>query len=470
MLKDQVTGTLAQKASGMLGESEDGITKALGGGFPAILGSMISKGSSDEGAGGLLESISGFDGGMLDNIGSMFGGSDSSAVDSLMGKGGGVLDMLMGDKLGGVVDLISKVGGIGKSSSGSLLKMAAPFLMSMVGKQIAGKGIGGLMDLLKGQKEHVSAAMPSGMGSMLGLGSLLGGAKDMIGGVADAGAKLAGGAVDTAGNVVKGAGKVAAGAVGTAGNVVKGAGGAVTGASAAIADKAGPKGGFLKWLIPLVLLGALAYYLSTTEACAGVPGAETINEMGDKAKGAMEDAGGMVKDGASAVGDAAVSAGSAVGSALGAAFDNVDAAAKKALDGISFAANSAGANIMAFIDGGAKDGDGTFRFNNLTFATGSAAIQGESGVEVDNLAAILKAYPGINAEIQGHTDNVGNPENNKALSQARAESVKARLVDRGIDASRLTATGYGDAQPTASNETAEGKQENRRVEVKISQG
>ena len=106
-------------------------------------------------------------------------------------------------------------------------------------------------------------------------------------------------------------------------------------------------------------------------------------------------------------------------------------------------------------------------FKNLTFATGSAKIDAKSAVEVDNLASILKAYPGVNIAINGYTDNTGDAAKNKQLSEARAQAVQARLLVQGISADRMKAAGHGDANPVASNDTEEGRAQNRRIEVEI---
>jgi outer membrane protein OmpA-like peptidoglycan-associated protein len=78
-------------------------------------------------------------------------------------------------------------------------------------------------------------------------------------------------------------------------------------------------------------------------------------------------------------------------------------------------------------------------------------------------------YPDVKMSIAGHTDNTGKPEKNQSLSVARAESVKKYLVSKGVNESRLTATGFGQDQPIADNTTASGKAKNRRVEFKVSQ-
>jgi len=79
----------------------------------------------------------------------------------------------------------------------------------------------------------------------------------------------------------------------------------------------------------------------------------------------------------------------------------------------------------------------------------------------------MQSNPTMRMEISGHTDNTGSLKVNTKLSQSRAESVVDWLVERGIDASRLDAKGYAFDQPIASNDTAEGRQQNRRVEFKI---
>lgn len=104
----------------------------------------------------------------------------------------------------------------------------------------------------------------------------------------------------------------------------------------------------------------------------------------------------------------------------------------------------------------------------VEFDVNRATIKPVSDSLLDEVAQTLKDYPEIlKIEIQGHTDNTGNAANNKRLSQQRAESVQAAMVSRGVEATRMTAVGYGQDVPIDSNDTAEGKQKNRRVQFKI---
>lgn len=108
-----------------------------------------------------------------------------------------------------------------------------------------------------------------------------------------------------------------------------------------------------------------------------------------------------------------------------------------------------------------------FEFSNVRFRTGSAAIDPATYPALDSLARFLRAS-GARVEIAGHTDNVGNASANRILSQRRADSVKRHLISRlRIPASQLTAKGYGQQLPKADNITAEGRAQNRRVEITV---
>ena len=95
------------------------------------------------------------------------------------------------------------------------------------------------------------------------------------------------------------------------------------------------------------------------------------------------------------------------------------------------------------------------------------STKGTSATTLDKLAAIFNEYPKSNILIEGHTDSAGSEEYNWGLSQKRAESVTAYLQNQGISPSRFTTKWYGETQPRATNETAEGKAKNRRVELAI---
>lgn len=109
---------------------------------------------------------------------------------------------------------------------------------------------------------------------------------------------------------------------------------------------------------------------------------------------------------------------------------------------------------------------GSVALRGIQFDTGKATITAESAETLAQVGELLKSDAGLKLEIQGHTDNVGNQAANLKLSQDRAASVKAYLVTNfGIAGDRLTAAGFGDSKPVADNASAEGRAQNRRVEL-----
>lgn len=109
---------------------------------------------------------------------------------------------------------------------------------------------------------------------------------------------------------------------------------------------------------------------------------------------------------------------------------------------------------------------GRWATQGILFATGKAALQPESRPVLKEIATTLKEHADLRILIEGHTDNVGAPASNLTLSDARAAAVKAALVvDFGIAAERISTRGFGDTRPALPNATAEGRAQNRRVEV-----
>lgn len=104
---------------------------------------------------------------------------------------------------------------------------------------------------------------------------------------------------------------------------------------------------------------------------------------------------------------------------------------------------------------------------NILFATNSFDLRQESFVELNKLKQYLILNPTLVIEISGHTDNIGDATKNQILSENRSKSVYNFLIENGIKAERLIYKGYGQTQPTTSNETEEGRQENRRTEIRI---
>jgi OmpA-OmpF porin, OOP family len=418
LVKDQLTGAAMSKISEFLGESESGTTSAIGAALPTLLGGVMEKASTTEGAGSIMNLLKdgNHDGGILSNLGGLLGSGDG--ISSLLGGGSGILSAILGPKVGGIVDLIASVSGIKKSSSSSLLSLAAPLLMGVIGKQVSSQGLGvsGLASMLMGQKDAVKAALPAGAGSLLNLGGL----GDFLG---DAKSSVTGAASGAASRVTEEIEEASAGGF-----------------------------NFWPWLIGAALLAAAAYFW---KGCS---------KPNVDASAATE----MIDSTASAMGD---SASAAIGDMADSAASTVAAFTKKLSSGFELKGNGNGieSQLIGFIEDASKPVDKTswFNFDNILFDTGKSTIKAESQAQIQNIAEILKAYPKVALKVGGYTDNIGSEASNQKLSAARAEAVKAAIVALGIDAKRLETEGYGSQHPVASNDTEEGRKQNRRMAARV---
>jgi outer membrane protein OmpA-like peptidoglycan-associated protein len=116
------------------------------------------------------------------------------------------------------------------------------------------------------------------------------------------------------------------------------------------------------------------------------------------------------------------------------------------------------ANCQSAVSAAVKTGD-------IRFQTARATLADSSRAALDRLASAIKMCPGVRLKIEGHTDSEGTNENNQTLSESRAKAVAQYLSAAGIDSNRVTSIGYGEDKPIASNDTAEGKAKNRRIEL-----
>ncbi|MGD1844524.1 MAG: OmpA family protein [Salibacteraceae bacterium] len=104
---------------------------------------------------------------------------------------------------------------------------------------------------------------------------------------------------------------------------------------------------------------------------------------------------------------------------------------------------------------------------NIFFDSGKSDLRPESTIELTNVYELMKDNPTLKVEISGHTDNVGSNNANQSLSELRAQAVVNYLLELGITTDRMSFKGYGETAPIATNDTEEGRQENRRTEFKV---
>jgi hypothetical protein len=174
LAKQYITPDVIDKLAAFTGETPAATSKAMAGAAPALLAGMLN---TAQGSGGVSQLLAlfqqgKFDGGMLGNLAGAFSGG---SADSLLKVGTPLLSSLFGARSNALTDMLASFSGVKRSSSASLLALAAPFVMSLVGKQLASSGgvnANSLQNLLSSQRGAVASAAPPGLAQALGLGDL----------------------------------------------------------------------------------------------------------------------------------------------------------------------------------------------------------------------------------------------------------------------------------------------------------
>lgn len=147
--------------------------------------------------------------------------------------------------------------------------------------------------------------------------------------------------------------------------------------------------------------------------------------------------------------------GGLTGAAVGSYMDKQEDELRQQLQGTGVSVTRSGDELILNMPG------------NITFATDSSALNPSFHEVLNSVVLILKKFDKTLIEVAGHTDSTGSAEYNKKLSWQRAQSVANYLIDQGVDPQRIITVGHGEERPIASNKTADGRQQNRRVELTL---
>lgn len=247
LITSQLGGPALGQLGALLGEDNNKTESALGAAIPGLLNGITGSAQADGGA-SLFNAVKDQDDSLLDNIGGLLTGGNSSNV---MQQGSGILGSLLGSgATGGLASAISAFTGIGGKSSSGLMGILTPIILGLIKRKLFGGGgfnqnAGGLLSLLDSQKSNVQAAMPSGFADQLKTSGFMDQMASFGGNVSSAASNTVSNIGDAAGNAAAGVGNAAS----NAGNA------AATGAG----NAASAGGGFLRKLLPIAALIAIAF-------------------------------------------------------------------------------------------------------------------------------------------------------------------------------------------------------------------
>ncbi|WP_316751133.1 OmpA family protein [Pedobacter gandavensis] len=423
MLKNEVSGNVISSLSQKAGVTEDQVKTGFSAGIPAVLAGILKNGAG----GGFLDSILPGASGSAAAPEDLLNGSD----DSLLNKGKSMLGSLFGNDSGSVTNAVASATGLPEGKSAGLLAMIVPLVTGMISKLMASKGwsVSDLLGKLFESKNEIAAALPAGLSSSLGIGNINLPKVDIP-------------------------------------DVPKVAAHRASPIPPVSVPNRDTGGGFIKWLLPLIVVIVALWWMLGKKGCNETAVTSTV----DSVTASIDTVGGKM----GGVVDATVVV---VQGKLNEAGDFVkdlgEKMSKKLPDGkeISIAENSVESKLIGFIEDKSKPVDKTtwFTFDRLYFEPGKSTLKPESQEQLNNIAAILVAYPVVTLKLGGYTDSTGNAEVNKKISNERANTAKDQLVKLGIDKKRLEAEGYGSEHPIASNASPEGRAQNRRIDIRVTE-
>jgi outer membrane protein OmpA-like peptidoglycan-associated protein len=405
-VREAVSPDLVRSVSGLIGESTTTTSKGFAAVLPAILAGIADTASTPTGAQRVRSMIT--DGGlgasMLEKIPGMLAGG--ATTDTLMAAGRQLLGGLFGNKQDGVTEVVARSSGMSGSAMRSLMSLAAPLVMSVLGREITSRGLdaSGLMNLLTGQRSSIAALAPAGLASILGFKQ------------------------PTVSPVPADTERYER-----------------TERDDRVEPATERRAGLPGWLLPAAVAAlaglALLFVLRpwAPEVAVERPTAPTASVPSASPP------------------TAPVAPPQQTRPVTLPSGDKLDVKEGSFLQQITaYLSNPSDAAVPR-----------RFVFDDLTFETGSTALTAASAQVVDALGRTMKAYPGVNISLEGFTDSSGDAAANRALSRRRADAIKDKLVQAGIAADRIATAGYGQERPVASNDTEEGRARNRRTEVVV---
>lgn len=434
-LKNEMSGTaiqsLAQRLDIQPEQAQSGITALI----PAVLAGILKKGANTDSLGSLSAIFTG-------NRKPVDAAPESELAEdtpSLLNRGRALVGDLFGGQVSDISKAIEQKTNLSSEKSMGLLTMAAPMVMHGVDKMVSSRGwsIPDFLGKLFEERATIENQLPAGLASGFGLAGL-------------SLPHLNLGSVDAGGRVPPVSPRIPP------------IEDAVPHASIT-PEPDSSSGNVLKWIVIVAIIALAAWWFFGRNRAS----MDNVATPRDSANAIMNTA-----DSLAAM---ASKTGTTIGGALNEAGDwvyNLGGTKSVALpDGatIEVGENSAEAKLIAFIEDSAQEVNSTtwFSLDRLYFETGKSTLKPESREQLSNIASIMKSFPNVKLKIGGYTDDTGSAETNLKISNDRAQATMKDLVGLGVSADRLEAEGYGSEHPVADNATAEGKAQNRRIDVRV---